>query len=250
MNTADKQTSNLSSDFHNSNSANFSERKFARDYDKDPLVITDYSNFIDFTLCGASFFCAMSLFLFAINYFDNRSNSFFTCFSPVLIALTFTLLTYVFSMVVYRREIKFTNRYIEFIRKGKVERRYYVTKDHNMIRPFFVGDNKGSDLGDKAFIFVCLAGMTFIFNGSILLLGLAYYLSNLAIKFLLYLILNGSFWGFTAFPFIKLGTKYLGFRARRYFLIYFYGEKIYDEVGEYFLQKDIYIDEIEKSYSF
>lgn len=178
MNTADKQTSNLSSDFHNSNSANFSERKFARDYDKDPLVITDYSNFIDFTLCGASFFCAMSLFLFAINYFDNRSNSFFTCFSPVLIALTFTLLTYVFSMVVYRREIKFTNRYIEFIRKGKVERRYYVTKDHNMIRPFFVGDNKGSDLGDKAFIFVCLAGMTFIFNGSILLLGLAYYLSK------------------------------------------------------------------------
>ena len=33
-------------------------------------------------------------------------------------------------------------------------------------------------------------------------------------------------------------------------MIYFYNEKIYDEVGEYFLQKDINIDEIEKSYSF
>ena len=33
-------------------------------------------------------------------------------------------------------------------------------------------------------------------------------------------------------------------------MIYFYNEKIYDEVSEYFLQKDINIDEIEKSYSF
>ena len=241
MNTANEQTLNLT---------NPGSNKFARDYDKDPLVITDYSNFIDFTLCGASFFCAMSLFLFAINYFDDRGDSFFTCFSPILIAFAFTLLTYAFFMFFYRREIKFTSRCIEFIQKGKVKRRYCITKNHDMIRPFFVGDNKGLDLGDKAFIFVGLAGMTFIFNGSILLLGLAYYLSNLAIKFLLYLILNGSFWGFTVFPFIKLGTKYLGFRARRYFLIYFYNEKIYDEVGEYFLQKDINIDEIEKSYSF
>nr|WP_314089768.1 hypothetical protein [uncultured Campylobacter sp.] len=62
MNTADKQTSNLNSDFHYSNSANFSERKFARDYDKDPLVITDYSNFIDFTLCGVSFFAPCRFF--------------------------------------------------------------------------------------------------------------------------------------------------------------------------------------------
>ena len=167
-----------------------------------------------------------------------------------MIALTFTLLTYVFSMVVYRLEIKFTNRYIEFIRKGKVERRYYVTKDHNIIRPFFVGDNKGLDLGDKAFIFIIFIDMTLISKSLFLLFALAYYLSNLAIKFLLYLILNGSFWGFTAFPFIKLGTKYLGFRARRHFLRYVYNEKIDDEVSEYFLQKDINIDEIEKSYSF
>ncbi|WP_454990949.1 hypothetical protein [Campylobacter rectus] len=54
MNTANEQTSN---------STNSGSNKFARDYDKDPLVITDYSNFIDFTLCGASFFCAMSFFI-------------------------------------------------------------------------------------------------------------------------------------------------------------------------------------------
>ena len=72
------------------------------------------------------------------------------------------------SMVLYRSEIKFTNRYIEFIQKGKVEKRYCITKNHDMIKPFFAGDNKGSDLGDKAFIFVGLASMTFISNGSIL----------------------------------------------------------------------------------
>ena len=54
MNTANEQTLNLT---------NPGSNKFARDYDKDPLVITDYSNFIDFTLCGASFFCAMSFFI-------------------------------------------------------------------------------------------------------------------------------------------------------------------------------------------
>lgn len=241
MNTVNEQTSNLT---------NPGSNKFARDYDKDPLIITDYSNFIDFTLCGASFFCAMSLFLFAINYFDDKSDSFFTCFSFILIAFAFTLLTYVFFMFFYRREIKFTSRCIEFIQKGKVKRRYCITKNHDMIRPFFVGDNKGLDLSDKAFIFIIFIGMTLISESLFLLFALAYYLSNLAIKFLLYLILNGNFWGFTAFPFIKLGTKYLGFRARRHFLMYFYNEKIYDEVGEYFLQKDINIDEIEKSYSF
>ncbi|EEF13425.1 hypothetical protein CAMRE0001_0008 [Campylobacter rectus RM3267] len=47
MNTVNEQTLNLT---------NSGSNKFARDYDKDPLVITDYSNFIDFTLCGASFF--------------------------------------------------------------------------------------------------------------------------------------------------------------------------------------------------
>ena len=241
MNTANEQTSNLT---------NSGSNKFARDYDKDPLIITDYSNFIAFTFCVASFLCAASLYVFAINYFEGRDDSFFACFSPVLMALAFTLLTYIFSMVLYRSEIKFTNRYIEFIQKGKVEKRYCITKNHDMIRPFFVGDNKGLDLGDKAFIFIIFIGMTLISKSLFLLFALAYYLSNLAIKFLLYLILNGSFWGFTAFPFIKLGTKYLGFRARRHFLIYFYNEKIYDEVGEYFLQKDINIDEIEKSYSF
>ena len=241
MNTANEQTLNLT---------NPGSNKFARDYDKDPLIITDYSNFIAFTFCVASFLCAASLYVFAINYFEGRDDSFFACFSPVLMALAFTLLTYIFSMVLYRSEIKFTNRYIEFIQKGKVEKRYCITKNHDMIRPFFVGDNKGSDLGDKAFIFVGLAGMTFISNGLFLLFWLAYYLSNLAIKFLLYLILNGNLRGFRVFPCIKLGAQYLGYRSIRYFLIYFYNEKIYDEVSEYFLQKDINIDEIEKSYSF
>ena len=71
MNTANEQTSNLT---------NSGSNKFARDYDKDPLVITDYSNFIDFTLCGASFFCAMSLYVFAIKYFEGRDDSFLLVF--------------------------------------------------------------------------------------------------------------------------------------------------------------------------
>ncbi|WP_454990948.1 hypothetical protein [Campylobacter rectus] len=39
-------------------------------------------------------------------------------------------------MFFYRREIKFTSRCIEFIQKGKVKRRYRITKNHDMIRLF------------------------------------------------------------------------------------------------------------------
>ena len=81
-------------------------------------------------------FFALCRFLFAINYFDDKSDSFFTCFSFILIAFAFTLLTYAFFMFFYRREIKFTSRCIEFIQKGKVKRRYRITKNHDMIRLF------------------------------------------------------------------------------------------------------------------
>lgn len=42
MNTANKQTSNLNSDFQNSNLTNSSSGKFSRDYDKEPIVLKNY----------------------------------------------------------------------------------------------------------------------------------------------------------------------------------------------------------------
>ena len=42
MNTANEQDSNLNDRFQNSNLTNFSSNKFARDYDKEPVIIKNY----------------------------------------------------------------------------------------------------------------------------------------------------------------------------------------------------------------
>ena len=46
MNTANEQTKNSNNDFQNSNLANSGSGKFARDYDKEPLIIKDHSTLI------------------------------------------------------------------------------------------------------------------------------------------------------------------------------------------------------------
>ena len=43
MNTANQQTKNSNNDFQNSNLTNSGSKKFARDYDKEPLIIKDYN---------------------------------------------------------------------------------------------------------------------------------------------------------------------------------------------------------------
>lgn len=42
MNTADKQTSNLNNNFQDSNLTNSGPNKFARDYDKEPIILKNY----------------------------------------------------------------------------------------------------------------------------------------------------------------------------------------------------------------
>ena len=42
MNTADKRTSNLNNNFQNSNLTNSDSKKFARDYDKEPIALKNY----------------------------------------------------------------------------------------------------------------------------------------------------------------------------------------------------------------
>ena len=64
MNTANKQTSNLNGDPQSSNLANLDSGKFARDYDKEPLVIKDRSDFIlNIVILVLVFLCVILFFL-------------------------------------------------------------------------------------------------------------------------------------------------------------------------------------------
>lgn len=82
------------------------------------------------------------------------------------------------------------------------------------------------------------------------------YVTNVLIKFVIYFCINKGIKGFKIFPFIKVARpgygKYLYNAvaiAAHYYLIYLYSSQIYDEVREYFLQKNINIDYIKKDYT-
>jgi hypothetical protein len=84
-----------------------------------------------------------------------------------------------------------------------------------------------------------------------------YYLSNIIIKFIFYFILNKNLKGFKICPFLMLDypvseKSFWGYGSplrERYYMIYVYNNKIYDEIREYFLNKnDIDICFISKNY--
>ena len=82
------------------------------------------------------------------------------------------------------------------------------------------------------------------------------YVTNVLIKVVIYFCINKGIKGFKIFPFIKVDEPWYGGYsiyaasiAAHYYLIYLYSSKIYDEVREYFLQKNINIDYIKKDYT-
>ena len=70
MNTANEQTKNSNSDFQNSNLANSGSGKFARDYDKEPLIIKDHSALIIVIQFGLLIFVLVAAQLGILSAFD------------------------------------------------------------------------------------------------------------------------------------------------------------------------------------
>ena len=66
--------------------------------------------------------------------------------------------------------------------------------------------------------------------------------------------MNKNLKGSSAMPFIRVAeyTTNPGYHniLPRYYLIYIYNDKIYNDIKEYFLQKNIDIDYIKKNYLF
>ena len=100
-------------------------------------------------------------------------------------------------------------------------------------------------------VIFCVGSLGFFF-----VFLLCMYVANIFIKFVVYFCINKGIKGFKIFPFIKVARpgydKYLYNAvaiAAHYYLIYLYSSQIYDEVKEYFLQKNINIDYIKKDYT-
>ena len=102
----------------------------------------------------------------------------------------------------------------------------------------------------------CQNFLSYWFVRFFLVFLLCMYVANIFIKFVVYCCINKGIKGFKIFPFIKVDEPWHGgylyysvVVSAHYYLIYLYSSEIYDEVREYFLQKNINIDYIKKDYT-
>ncbi|WP_298025051.1 hypothetical protein [uncultured Campylobacter sp.] len=228
--------------------SNKNSKTGARDYDKEPLVIKNYEKFFVYArlfiilpVSGLPLLLIRDIIDFG--YIDTYEYL-LSCIALLLIAV----ITYIFTAIRNKREIKFTNQYIEFLDKGVVKRQCKVEEE--ALRRNFSTENF------RASSFIVLVVLCAGSLGLFLVALIFMYIINMLLKLIVYFYINRSLKGFKIFPFIKVARpgygKYLYNAvaiAAHYYLIYLYSSEIYDEVREYFLQKNINIDYIKKDYT-
>ncbi len=220
----------------------------ARDYDKEPIIIKNYEKFFVYArlfiilpVSGLPLLLIRDIIDFGyINTYEYLPS----CMALLLIAV----ITYIFTAIRNKREIRFTDQYIEFLDKGVVKRQCKVAEE--ALRRNFSTENF------RASSFIVLVVLCIGSLGLFLVALIFMYIINMLLKLIVYFYINHSLKGFKIFPFIKVARpgygKYLYNAvaiAAHYYLIYLYSSQIYDEVREYFLQKNINIDYIKKDYT-
>ena len=231
-----------------SHSATLFKNSKARDYDKDPIIIKNYEKFFVYAhifvflpVSGMPLFFIRDII--DLGYID-KVDYLTTSIAILLIAV----ITYIFTAIRNKGEIRFTDQYIEFLDKGVVKRQCKVEKDK--LCKNFSTQNFSTSWFIAGIIF-CIGSL-----GIILVILFFMYVANIFIKFVVYFCINKGIKGFKIFPFIKVDEPWHGGYlyysvaiSAHYYLIYLYSSEIYNEVKEYFLQKNINIDYIKKDYT-
>ncbi|WP_298050372.1 hypothetical protein [uncultured Campylobacter sp.] len=220
----------------------------ARDYDKEPIIIKNYEKFFVYArlfiilpVSGLPLLLIRDIIDFG---YINTYEYLLSCMALLLIAV----ITYIFTAIRNKREIRFTDQYIEFLDKGVVKRQ--CKAEEEVLRRNFSTENFRTS-SFIVLVVLCVGSL-----GLFLVALIFMYITNMLLKLIVYFYINHSLKGFKIFPFIKVARpgygKYL-YNAvvvsAHYYLIYLYSSEIYDEVRKYFLQKNINIDYIKKDYT-
>ena len=261
MNTANEQTKNSNNDFQNSNLTNFSSKKFARDYDKEPLVIKSYERFFVANLLPFCIFGTVVIML-GLDYFWPKfdktprqilvNNIILGYF--IVQGLLYIIISYYVCVIKNRFEVKFTSNFIYFYKNDKIERKL-MSCDLNLSKSFWLMPS--SRIIEAIFILICIL---------VLCIGLWYFIIipialNILFKLFFHIVFCGRLKGFSIFSAIVLNglpqsdqwlqySGYLaGLVANKNYLLYTIDKKTYIKVKEYFEQKSgIKIDKIKKYY--
>ena len=234
------------------------ENSKTRDYDKDPIVIKNYEKFFVYSFLVLLLPISTLHAFLIIDFINHDDIDIVQYFAILFIILLSTVIISIFTIIRPRQEIKFTNNYIEFISDDLVEKRCEI--DENALSLNFSIGILASlyEIGksEKIFlyfiaIFMCVTWWNIFFIAIFFT-----YLFGFLLNFILYLFVNRNLKGFRALPFIRIARPSYGrwFRNKpvypRYYLVYLYNQKIYDEIKEYFLRKSVNINNVKKDYLF
>lgn len=225
-----------------------------RDYDKEPIVIKDYSYFFGVSLKYFSVSIGTTIMFYILCLVMDEKIEIWLLFVPLIVPFVFVFYDYYAHVIRDNYRLYFTNNSINYMLNGKLKRKININEVPNyLLKPFW--KNK---LDIQAVIIVLIIVISIF---AYLLISLSkpipneiYYFTalffisqlfgNIIFKVLLYLWINKTLYGFRVFPTLiiaepinpKLGTPSEFSNKQKYYFIYFYNEQIYDEVREYFLQ--------------
>ena len=230
----------------------------ARDYDKEPIIIKNYEKFFVYSFLVLLLPISTLHAFLIIDFINHEDIDIVQYFAILFIILLSTVIISIFTIIRPRQEIKFTNKYIQFINDGLVEKRCEIDENALSLN-FSIGILASSyEIGksEKIFlyfiaIFMCVTWWNIFF------IAVSFtYLFGFLLNFILYLFINRNLKGFRILPFIRIARPSYGrwFRNKpvypRYYLVYLYNQKIYDEIKEYFLLKNVNINNVKKDYLF
>lgn len=260
MNTVNEQTSNLNSNLQNSNLTNSGSKKFARDYDKEPIIVKNYEKSYQILLKMAQLMIGLcgAVVLNSYDDYTDIIDALISCLPVFLLILIFAL----GEFYRYKKEqpvLKIKNSSIEFYEKGK---RVFVSKRDDLrnfiYKPFFIGSERPRDwiiwlAVAPVFFYVITLSLDIAYM--VFCIIVFYLVGNLLTKFFMCFILGGRNAKFSSFPVICIDEphdtegSFWGVPHNSYYMITIFDKEAYKEVKGYFLSKHgINIDEIDKVY--
>ena len=234
------------------------ENSKTRDYDNEPIIIKNYEKFFVYSFLVLLLPISTLHAFLIIDFINYEDIDIVRYFAILFIILLSTVIISIFTVIRPRQEIKFTNKYIEFINDGLVEKRCEIDENALSLN-FSIGILASSyEIGksEKIFLYFIAIFMCVTWWNIFFIAVFFTYLFGFLLNFILYLFINRNLKGFRILPFIRIARPSYGrwFRNKpvypRYYLVYLYNQKIYDEIKEYFLRKSVNINNVKKDYLF
>nr|WP_315047837.1 hypothetical protein [uncultured Campylobacter sp.] len=244
--------------FISDDSGSLQQNSKARDYDKEPIVIKNYEKFFVYSFLVLLLPISTLHTFLIIDFIKYEDIDIVRYFAILFIILLSTVIISIFTVIRPRQEIKFTNKYIEFISDDLVEKRCEIDENALSLN-FSIGILASSyEIGksEKIFLYFIAIFMCVTWWNIFFIAVFFTYLFGFLLNLILYLFINRNLKGFRALPFIRIARPSYGRWLRnkpvypRCYLVYLYNQKIYDEIKEYFLRKSVNINNVKKDYLF